>query len=132
MRWLDRFVTRSLEREARLVSHPGSWDHVRGVLAALGVLVASYAAIFAGGGFQVLGQLGVALVAGWGVSSGLRRQGAYRNGWLAGRQQMVHALAEAQRRGLSPQDWLMSELERDSAVLGVRLDLELGDEDDER
>jgi hypothetical protein len=49
----------------------------------------------------------------------LRRANAYRSGWLRGRSQMVYALAEAQRRGMSPQDWLEGELLRDWAVLGI-------------
>lgn len=50
---------------------------------------------------------------------GLRRAAAYRSGWLRGRSAMVHALAEAQRRGIPPQAWLEGELERDWAVMGV-------------
>jgi hypothetical protein len=48
-----------------------------------------------------------------------RRSGAYRSGWLHGRQQMVFALAEAQRRGMTPIEWMEGELARDYAVLGV-------------
>lgn len=50
---------------------------------------------------------------------GLRRAAAYRSGWLRGRSAMVHALAEAQQRGIPPQAWLEGELERDWAVLGI-------------
>lgn len=49
----------------------------------------------------------------------LRRATAYRSGWLQGRSAMVVALAEAQRRGMSPMEWLEGELQRDWAVLGI-------------
>ena len=48
-----------------------------------------------------------------------RRAQAYRSGWLAGRQQMVMAMVEAQRRGITPVEWLTAEAERDWAVLGL-------------
>lgn len=44
---------------------------------------------------------------------------AYRTGWLAGRQAMVAALAEAQRRDMTPRDWLQAQLEADLALLGA-------------
>jgi hypothetical protein len=58
-------------------------------------------------------QLGRAGIVSW------RRAAAYRTGWLRGRSQMVYAMAEAQRRGLSVSQWLDSELARDFAVLGI-------------
>lgn len=48
-----------------------------------------------------------------------RRAGAYRTGWLRGRQQMVSAMTEAINRGMSPSEWLAGELARDYAVLGI-------------
>lgn len=48
-----------------------------------------------------------------------RRAAAYRTGWLRGRSQMLHAMVEAHRRGLSMHEWLDSELSRDYAVLGL-------------
>lgn len=49
----------------------------------------------------------------------LSRPMAYRSGWLDGRATMVAALSEAQRRGLSPDDWLRGQWEADAAVLGI-------------
>lgn len=55
----------------------------------------------------------------------VRRAMAYRSGWLDGRSAFVHAMAEAQRRGMSSSDWLSAELARDYAVLGIDADVEL-------
>jgi hypothetical protein len=59
-----------------------------------------------------------------------RRAMAYRSGWLDGRTAFVAAMSEAQRRRMSPGDWLAAELARDYAVLGIEADVELieGDE----
>lgn len=120
MSWLDRMIARDLEREKELVTHPQSLGPVvRSMGAIVAVLVAAFGAIFAGEPFAVFGQLVIATVAGLAVSSGLRRKTAFRNGWLEGRRQMVEAMLEAQRRGLSPADWMRSEAERDAAVLGI-------------
>lgn len=48
-----------------------------------------------------------------------RRAAAYRSGWLRGRQQMIGAMVEARDRGMTPTEWLASELARDYAVLGI-------------
>jgi len=48
-----------------------------------------------------------------------RRAMSYRSGWLDGRVAFVSAMSEAQRRGMSPGDWLAAELARDYAVLGI-------------
>jgi hypothetical protein len=61
----------------------------------------------------------------------MRRAMAYRSGWLDGRSAFVHAMAEAQRRGMAPGDWLSAELARDYAVLGVEADGERLDPRDE-
>lgn len=50
---------------------------------------------------------------------GVRRAHAYRTGWLAGRSQMLWAMAEAQRRGMTQVEWLEGELARDYAALGL-------------
>jgi hypothetical protein len=41
------------------------------------------------------------------------RRAAFRDGWLQGRAAMFQSLAEAQRRGLSPGEWIIGECERD-------------------
>jgi hypothetical protein len=61
----------------------------------------------------------------------MRRAMAYRSGWLDGRSAFVHAMAEAQRRGMAPGDWLSAELARDYAVLGLEADGERLDPRDE-
>lgn len=73
---------------------PGSWADV-----AAGLLLGAFAGV---------GALGT-----------VRRGIAYRSGWLDGRMRMVHALTEAQQRGMGLHDWLAGELDRDHAVLGL-------------
>jgi hypothetical protein len=122
MSLLDRIVQRSQERDRLLVTHPASMRRVAGGVAALLALVmfASSRPLWAepGSWADVLGLL-LALLAGLAVASSLRVKLAYRSGWLEGRRAMVHALVEAQAREIPPADWLMGELERDYAVLGL-------------
>ena len=59
----------------------------------------------------------------------MRRASAFRTGWLDGRVAFVHAMAEAQRRGMTPQEWLEAELVRDYATLGVEAEIVHGDPD---
>jgi hypothetical protein len=69
--------------------------------------------------FGILGGCLIGLQIGRASIGGIRRASAYRAGWLNGRSAMVHALAEAQRRGMTPSEWLSGELARDYAVLGI-------------
>lgn len=132
MGWTDRMIERDLERERELVSHPERpATRFRSLVWSVVILSAAFAAIFAGEPWAVLGQVTIAALAGWGISGGLRRKQAYRNGWLEGRFQMVSSLAEAQRRGFSPDEWAMRELERDTAVLGYSMEDFLSDHDGE-
>lgn len=71
----------------------------------------------------------VGCLVGWGALSGTRRAFAFRNGWLDGRAQMIGALSEAMKRGLTLDEWIRSELARDSAALGITIELP---DDDER
>lgn len=61
------------------------------------------------------------LVVGWFVGRGVMartfRSMTYRSGWLDGRMTMVSTLEESARRGISPDDWLASEYERDVAIM---------------
>src|SRR4051794_14789658 len=54
----------------------------------------------------------------------IRRAATYRSGWLDGRASFVAAMSEAQRRGMSPADWLASEFARDMAVMGETVDVD--------
>lgn len=55
-----------------------------------------------------------------GALHGLSRAMAYRDGWLRGRAAMVAALGEARERGMSLDDWLAGELERDLGRFAFR------------
>lgn len=48
---------------------------------------------------------------------------AYKHGWLTGRNEMVLALREASHRGISIEDWLESEMERQIFVMGIPRDV---------
>jgi hypothetical protein len=50
------------------------------------------------------------------VQPGFRRS-AMRSGWLLGRSALLQSMHEAQRRGLSPEEWQIAEFERDVAVM---------------
>lgn len=63
----------------------------------------------------------IAIFAATGTLARVSRAQSYRSGWLKGRMQMVLALNEAMRRGMSFEDWLTSELARDEAALGYSL-----------
>ena len=123
MSLLDRIVQRSMARDRLLVTHPSQARRVAagcaGVLAL--VLFASSGPIWAdpGSRLDVALRLLLALLAGSAVVASLRVKMAYRSGWLEGRRAMVHALVEAQAREIPPEAWLMGELERDYAVLGL-------------
>jgi hypothetical protein len=123
MSLLDRIIARSMRRDRILVAHPASMRRVAGGVAALLALVmlASSRPLWAEPGSwpDVLAGLLLAVLAGWAVAASLRVKLAYKHGWLEGRRAMIHALSEAQRRGLPPDAWLLSELERDYVVLGL-------------
>jgi len=65
---------------------------------------------------------------GMGLLPGVRRAVAYRSGWLDGRAQMVAALDESVRRGMTPGEWLRGELARDYAVMGITCPPDLDEE----
>lgn len=56
---------------------------------------------------------------GWLATAPFAAKAVYTAGWLEGRQAMVQSLNEAWTRGMSPEDWLHAEIERDCARLGV-------------
>jgi hypothetical protein len=42
---------------------------------------------------------------------------AYRNGYLDGRQMMIASMTEAMMRGMTPEEWVRTEVERDQKVI---------------
>ena len=119
---LDRVVTRLQRTDAMFVQESRSY--------ALKVLLLDYLLLALAIGAWVA----FTLVDGWwrtiaGVVVGLqigrasltsyRRAAAYRSGWLKGRNQMVAAMIEAERRGMSVNEWLEAEALRQYAVLGL-------------
>lgn len=51
------------------------------------------------------------------VSSGIRARTSYRAGWYSGRADLLLAMQEADRRGLTQAEWLAGVAERDTALL---------------
>lgn len=47
------------------------------------------------------------------------REQGFRLGWLRGRLAFWSSMAEAQRRGLSPAEWIIGEAERDGATVTI-------------
>jgi hypothetical protein len=45
------------------------------------------------------------------------RSRAYRNGYLDGRQMMIGSITEAMMRGMTPEEWVRVELERDQRII---------------
>lgn len=125
MKPTDRLIFHLMDRDRSMVRDPdrGQAAAVRSFAILFGALLASLALRwwYPGGPLEVVGEVVVALLAGVAVTNGIRAKLAYRHGWLEGRQQMVSALAEAQRRNLPPAVWLEGELQRDQAVLGIPL-----------
>jgi hypothetical protein len=118
-----RLVDRSQRTDRMLVAHDHA--HWRAVLALdlamfLGAVVGwATLPVTSGTWLGVLAAVVVGLQIGRAGIAGLRRAQAYRSGWLAGRVAFVSAMAEAQRRGMRPSDWLAAELARDYAVMGL-------------
>lgn len=78
-----------------------------------------------------------AIVVGLGLARGgtvsFRRAWAFRSGWIEGRRALWVSMVEAQRRGMTPQEWATAEMERDFALMGTTLAEvleELAEEDD--
>lgn len=109
------------QRDMRsLVAGEHRWLLVRGfALFGLGIVALTTMTINGDSWWQMAasGYLGglVGIVA----LGGLRRATAYRSGWLEGREAMIAALSESLRRGMTPQEWLVSEYTRDMATMGL-------------
>lgn len=54
-----------------------------------------------------------------GAVAGLSVASAFRMGWITGRGQMIAALREARKRGLTVDEWVAAEIARDKATLGL-------------
>ena len=86
-----------------------SWERVSLVVGAL--IIASVVLYIATGNYAAA-VLSITVAVHVIMLPRLTRQ-ARENGWMAGRAAMAGTLAEALRRGLSPGEWIMAELERD-------------------
>jgi hypothetical protein len=58
----------------------------------------------------------IIMVAWWFLRSTVRSR-AYRNGYLDGRAQMIASITEAMMRGMTPEEWVRLEVERDEKVI---------------
>lgn len=123
MKLLDRYVVRSLNNERALVE-----DLRRARRVFYGCLVLFFVAFAAigvrlwwgpGSPADWVGGIVLGALSAWGALTGVVRMHAYRSGWLDGRHQMVRALSEGLDRGMTPEEWLQGEFERDLYVLGA-------------
>jgi hypothetical protein len=109
---VDRML---VARNARLI--------VRVLVTDLSLLILAWAGLLlfrhGPGPLAIIATLAIALELGRVGIVGLRRAEAYRSGWLDGRSAMLSSLAEAHRRGLTVQEWVQGEMERQMSVLGI-------------
>lgn len=117
---IDGSVRRSLEREQTFVKRPDRARRLflREIAISVVVLGAMFARLWMGW-VETVAMMIIGVFVGFSLLGGLKRAGAYRNGWLNGRASMVQALAEAHRRDMSLDDWLNGELARDLPIMGA-------------
>lgn len=119
---LDRYVDRAMRDEEVLVNEPSRARTVLvwGVLGFAAVLAATTVRLWAGPGpLNALGAVVLGAYAGLGAIGRYRRAASFRNGWLAGRARMLASIDEALRRGLTMDDWVRGEVERDAHLFTV-------------
>jgi hypothetical protein len=111
-----------MDQDKTLVTDPprGRSLFLRSGLVLLVVFAATAVELWTGGWVQSLAHVTVAGWVGWTAFYGYRRAQLYKDGWLDGRGQMITAMSEAMGRGLTLDDWLAGEWERDCAVMGIR------------
>jgi hypothetical protein len=123
--WLDRWFTNAAKRaisdEKAYVANPRRlrgllrWDIGTFIVVIAMVILRSWTH---SGTFLDLAAMWVIMfVLGSCLLRRLTRARAYRNGWLDGRMQMVSSMAEAMNRGLTLEQWMDCELERDAEVM---------------
>lgn len=113
-------VDRSIKDEAALVDDPRRARRVWYWMMAW--VLASFAAIFVlAPNTDSVPELAAILFAsallGRGTLITMRRMQAYRNGWIDGRTSLLHSMKEAERRGMSLEEWEQTEIERVSQVM---------------
>jgi hypothetical protein len=74
--------------------------------------------VLEGGWLDTVCMLAVAVAVGQGALGGTRRAMSYMGGYVNGRCAMIRSLDEAQRRGMTLEEWLRGELARDMALFG--------------
>lgn len=111
--------------EQTWVRHDTRW--LRGLFAraalifVVGVFCDFYLQWGSPGWLYTLASVVIGMIVGRVAFTTIARAQAYRNGWIDGRGQSMISLAEAMRRGLSPQEWIVSQYEADMATLGATL-----------
>lgn len=122
---LDRFIEPAVQRRLRaervLVEQPrrARAVFIRGVVA-FAVVFGSFVVMqwTDPGPLHALCSVIVGGWLGWNATALFARALAYRSGWSDGREVMIASMSEAMRRGLTMNDWLIGEMERDAAVYG--------------
>jgi hypothetical protein len=115
----DRMTENRTRNTRSLVSEPGRFRRV--IVFAMAGMVITIAAAFLGilnagpvGNVSVAVLIFLSL---HGAYSGVHQAVSYRQGWLEGRQAMAASYREAHLRGMSVEDWVEGELERDTSLI---------------
>jgi hypothetical protein len=121
---MTRSVDRQRRRDRTLVAEPGRERRlmVQAALTFVAALTCFNIVVWAPlespwGMVRVVGATGLGWVIGMVPMRHLGRAMSYRSGWLDGRSAMVSSLSEALRRGLTLEDWVHGEAERDFKML---------------
>jgi hypothetical protein len=113
-------VDRSIKDEAALVDDPRRARRVWYWMVAW--MLAGLGAIFVlapntDSALELVAVLFVSTMIGRATLITMRRMQAYRNGWLDGRKGLLDSMKEAERRGMSLEEWEQTEIERVAQVM---------------
>jgi hypothetical protein len=118
-RLTEWWVARQMANERSRVKDPRRARRVMITDAVLAVL-AFAALITAGlqGPWVGLARMTLGVFVGASLFAATRRALSYRSGWLDGRVAMMVSMQEAQLRGMSAEEWLEGEMQRDFVMMG--------------
>lgn len=119
--FFGRQISRAVDREYAIEEEGPTpqrwrrthWTFLIGMVAVFG----QFATVWFDGWWAALVSWPCGAVVGWLVVRGawtyFNRAKAYQRGWLEGRTALLNSVKEAADRGIAPEEWLLSELQRD-------------------
>ncbi len=108
---MDVFSAHIMKRERERLTNPP----LVATVVHLGIVIGAIIATDVEGWTWII----VGAYAGLGANRWLNGALKYRRGYFNGRRDLVNSMAEAHRRGLTPSEWMVSEMERDLLNLGA-------------